>query len=74
MPSGNGQKVLKSDFDIMESERGAVDELKSKIQQLLTGIDKADTDIVLASLTETMADFLTARKELNESLNKGRAA
>jgi hypothetical protein len=74
VPSGSGQKVLKSDFDIMESERGAVDELKSKIQQLLTSIDKADTDIVLASLTETMADFLTARKELKESLDKGQAA
>ena len=74
VPTGSGQTVLKSEFDILESERGAVDQLKSKLQKLLTVDENLDSDVVLASLTEVIADYLKTHKNSEKSLPNGRAA
>ncbi|MFC1701290.1 hypothetical protein ACFL1J_00845, partial [Pseudomonadota bacterium] len=74
VPTNNGQRVLRSDFDIMDSERDAVDQLKIKIQKLLSTVNINDSDVVLASLTEVIADYLRTQKKPEEALANGMAA
>lgn len=74
VPSHGGQSVLTSNFDIMDSERSEVDKLKAEIETLLSPFSEGSSDVILASLTEIIADRLSAQTKPKDKLAEGKAA